>query len=356
MGKKLQALNEVTSANDSDLLYLVRNTGGTYTDHKIAKSNLVDTVVPTKVSDLTNDSGFITAGDIPTIPSDISELIDSTGVIPANISDLTNDSGFITAEDIPAIPSDISELADSTGVIPDDISANVLLLDNTTEFTPDADYEPATKKYVDDNAGGVEANLPLRRTITYLFNDFDTDNVYNPLLVNSTIARTVYGGKITMGVSANDRCLIRIGTFAIPGLFDRNPSFTLRFNNYRMYNAPMIISIGNHTQNTYAKRFGWRTNSDTELYASNGDGSTAKETKLDTTFGSDVTRELTAKMNSGTNILYYVDGVLKATHTENLPTGDCGSNIFMLDITRDAGNNSYDLNMESLVIEYDAVV
>ena len=31
--------------------------------------------------------------------------------------------------------------------------ANVLQLDNTTEFTPATDYEPATKKYVDDNAG-----------------------------------------------------------------------------------------------------------------------------------------------------------------------------------------------------------
>ena len=29
--------------------------------------------------------------------------------------------------------------------------SNVLQLDNTTAFTPDADYEPATKKYVDDN-------------------------------------------------------------------------------------------------------------------------------------------------------------------------------------------------------------
>lgn len=30
---------------------------------------------------------------------------------------------------------------------------NVLELDNTTPFTPDDDHEPATKKYVDDNAG-----------------------------------------------------------------------------------------------------------------------------------------------------------------------------------------------------------
>ena len=34
------------------------------------------------------------------------------------------------------------------------LKSNVLELDNTTVFTPDADYEPATKKYVDDNAGG----------------------------------------------------------------------------------------------------------------------------------------------------------------------------------------------------------
>ena len=31
--------------------------------------------------------------------------------------------------------------------------SNVLERDNTDVFTPDADYEPATKKYVDDNAG-----------------------------------------------------------------------------------------------------------------------------------------------------------------------------------------------------------
>lgn len=34
------------------------------------------------------------------------------------------------------------------------LKSNVLELDNTDSFTPDADYEPATKKYVDDNAGG----------------------------------------------------------------------------------------------------------------------------------------------------------------------------------------------------------
>ena len=34
------------------------------------------------------------------------------------------------------------------------LKSNVLELDNISAFTPDTDYEPATKKYVDDNAGG----------------------------------------------------------------------------------------------------------------------------------------------------------------------------------------------------------
>ena len=46
------------------------------------------TPIPTKTSDLTNDSGFITASSLPT-----------------RTSQLTNDSGFITSGDIPTIPT-----------------------------------------------------------------------------------------------------------------------------------------------------------------------------------------------------------------------------------------------------------
>lgn len=46
--------------------------------------------VPTKTSDLTNDSGFVTSADVPT-----------------KTSDLQNDSGFITQADIPATPTSL---------------------------------------------------------------------------------------------------------------------------------------------------------------------------------------------------------------------------------------------------------
>ncbi len=44
------------------------------------------------------------------------------------------------------------------------LKSNVLELDNTDAFTPDADYEPATKKYVDDNAGGSPEGTAIKST------------------------------------------------------------------------------------------------------------------------------------------------------------------------------------------------
>lgn len=49
------------------------------------------TYIPTKTSDLQNDSGFITQAAVPT-----------------NVSDLTNDSGFLTLADLPIYQGGVS--------------------------------------------------------------------------------------------------------------------------------------------------------------------------------------------------------------------------------------------------------
>lgn len=74
-----------------------------------------NTFIPTKTSDLTNDSGYITGytETDPTVPSwakqsskpkytasEVGALPDNTE-IPSKTSDLTNDSGFITSSDVP---------------------------------------------------------------------------------------------------------------------------------------------------------------------------------------------------------------------------------------------------------------
>ena len=55
----------------------------------------IKNAIPTKTSDLTNDSGFITESSLPT-----------------KTSELTNDSRFITLNDLPDIPVNLSDLAD----------------------------------------------------------------------------------------------------------------------------------------------------------------------------------------------------------------------------------------------------
>jgi len=69
-----------------------------------------------------------------------------------------------------------------------------LALDNTTAFTPDADYEPATKKYVDDQVGGT-AHGDME-TATY---DTDIDGVVDKaegVVTGTTLPGTASDGEL----------------------------------------------------------------------------------------------------------------------------------------------------------------
>lgn len=77
---------------------------------------------PTKVSDLQNDSGYITSSDIPTVPTKTSDLENDSGFVtssnvPTKTSDLTNDSDFVTSGDIPSVPINVSDLNNDSGYI-----------------------------------------------------------------------------------------------------------------------------------------------------------------------------------------------------------------------------------------------
>lgn len=101
-------------------------TNMTQTYNSSTETLVFNATVPTKTSDLTNDSGFITLSDVPAqvnadwdatsgagqilnkpslstvaTTGDYSDLT-GTPSIPTATSDLTNDSGFITLSDVPA--------------------------------------------------------------------------------------------------------------------------------------------------------------------------------------------------------------------------------------------------------------
>ena len=74
--------------------------------------------IPTKTSDLTNDSGFITSAAVPTKTSD---LTNDSGFITKNVSDLTN---YYTETEInsmfnalPAVPTKTSDLTNDSGFL-----------------------------------------------------------------------------------------------------------------------------------------------------------------------------------------------------------------------------------------------
>ena len=72
--------------------------------------------IPTKTSQLQNDSGFITSANIPTKTSQLqndSGFITSASV-PTKTSQLQNDSGFITSA---SVPTKTSELTNDSGFI-----------------------------------------------------------------------------------------------------------------------------------------------------------------------------------------------------------------------------------------------
>lgn len=93
--------------------------------------------VPTKTSDLTNDSNFATTSDIPTKTSELTNDSNfaTTSDIPTKTSDLQNDSGFITSSDIPTIPTKTSDLQNDSGFLTTaDIPTKTSQLENDSGF------------------------------------------------------------------------------------------------------------------------------------------------------------------------------------------------------------------------------
>lgn len=78
---------------------------------------ILDIVVPTEVSELNNDVGYITLAQVPVgFDGDYNSLTNKP-TIPSDTGDLTNGAGYITIADIPVVPTELSELNNDVGFI-----------------------------------------------------------------------------------------------------------------------------------------------------------------------------------------------------------------------------------------------
>ncbi len=167
--------------------------------------------IPTKVSDITNDLGFITntaivgfitAGDIPSIPTNNNELTNGANYItsadipsiPTNNNELTNGANYITAADIPTIPTPTA--SDSTKVITVNSGGNYELGTGATS-TYDTTFTSGTLEAV----GGIPLNTPANdlvgQSITTIL-DMMLYPVQNPTIKqpNASISLTKSGLQI----------------------------------------------------------------------------------------------------------------------------------------------------------------
>ena len=103
-----KSLSALGIASETALAAVKTTADGAIQDVKVNGTSVksgttANVTVPTKTSDIANDSGFITAEDIPAAP--VTSVNGQTGAvnlaIPDSTSDLTNDSGFITASGAP---------------------------------------------------------------------------------------------------------------------------------------------------------------------------------------------------------------------------------------------------------------
>lgn len=118
----------------------------------------VNLSIPTRTSDLTNNSGFITAAGAP-VQSVNGATGDVTVTVPTKTSDLTNDSGFVNASGA-ASAAPVQSVNGQTGTVSLSIPT---VPSNVSAFTNDAGYVTASTapvRSVNGQTGVVTLSIP----------------------------------------------------------------------------------------------------------------------------------------------------------------------------------------------------
>ena len=148
----------------------------------------INLTVPLKVSELINDTGFITNAGIPTKTS---QLTNDTGFItnadisiPTKTSQLTNDTGFITNADI-SIPTKTSQLTNDSGFITN-AGTKTSQLTNDSGFITNAGIPTKTSQLTNDSGFAIDANIVHKNNNETINGDktFNDKVICNNLYIN----------------------------------------------------------------------------------------------------------------------------------------------------------------------------
>lgn len=131
--KKIDKSAIENTVNSTDINKVLSAAMGKYlNDNKIAKSEIVDdTSTDDATKPLSARQGKFLSDEITNVENSVQDIY---AEIPTKTSQLTNDSNYVTTN-------------------------NVLTKTNTTEYNPVGEYHPATKKYVDDKLNGSSISI-----------------------------------------------------------------------------------------------------------------------------------------------------------------------------------------------------
>lgn len=166
--------------------------GDVYVGADNVKLATIDSV-PTKVSQLTNDKGYITSSDIPTVPTKVSQLTNDSGYItsssiPTKTSQLTNNSGYITSSSVPTKVSQLtndSKFITSAPYVTDKVTGTPTYLnysaDGMTSTSWIACWDGYTLKGISpsnlNKVLGTSAITQMKTATTTCAYDYSDDNV-----------------------------------------------------------------------------------------------------------------------------------------------------------------------------------
>lgn len=121
---------------------------------------ITDADVPTKTSDLENDSGFLTAATVAPVAlsGDYDDLTDKPP-IPTKTSDLDNDSGFVTDA---SIPHYTSQLINDSDFVERSLLASVALSGDYDDLTNKPTIPTKTSDLDNDSGFITDSDLPTK--------------------------------------------------------------------------------------------------------------------------------------------------------------------------------------------------
>lgn len=168
-------------------------------------NGIVNITVPTKLSQLTNDSNYQTASQVNTA---INTAINNSGgggstvTVPTKLSQLTNDTGFITSS---SIPTKVSQLTNDSGFI---TAAECETKITSKGYQTAAQVTSAINTAISNSGGGSTVTVPTK--LSQLTNDTNfitlNDVPVRSIKVNNA-AVTPSAGAVNITVPTNNNQL-----------------------------------------------------------------------------------------------------------------------------------------------------